>query len=297
MGNSKADSGAGEHALSDVVDTDRTLSPVLLVDSDAEFQARFASNLGKFGCRLEILVDPARLDSALKSLEPAVLVISTDNQEANAIELTADLRASVRWADLPIFVVGNRLATKVKLSAYEVGADAALSKGNGLGELTARTLGCVRRRAERPADAARAPAVREDDAESAIGVPDVVVVEDDTTLQEMLRYSLSNQGYEIVAYANGRVALDELLAMETDGRRPVVLLDVDLPGLDGFRILQELTANRPGDFQVIITTMHSSEAAQVLAIESGALDYIVKPVSMPVTLAKVERLVNGGSGG
>ena len=296
MGNSKTDRAAGGPPVSDLVNADLRQSPVLLVDSDPEFQARFEANLGKFGCRLEILVDPAKLDFALKSLEPAVLVISADNQEANALELTADLRASVRWADLPIFVVGNRLATKVKLSAYEVGADAALSKGTGLGELTARSLGCVRRWAERPPDAARAPVVEGAESESAIAVPDVVVVEDDTTLQEMLRYSLSNQGYEIAAYSNGRVALDALLVMETGGRRPVVLLDVDLPGLDGFRILQELTSNRPGAFQVIITTMHSSEAAQVLAIESGALDYIVKPVSMPVTLAKVERLVNAGSG-
>jgi DNA-binding response OmpR family regulator len=270
---------------------------VLLVDSDPEFQGRFATSLKKFGCRLESLVDPARLDSMLKSLEPAVLVVSVDNQEANAIELVADLRASVRWADLPIFVVGNRLATKVKLSAYEVGADAALSKGTGLGELTARTLGCVRRQSERAERPEPEPAGRVADSEPVTGVPDVVVVEDDSTLQEMMRYSLSNHGYELVAYSNGRVALDALLALETGGRRPVVLLDVDLPGLDGFRILQELTANRPGDFQVIITTVHSSEAAQVLAIESGAMDYIVKPVSMPVTLAKVERLVNGGAAG
>ena len=124
----------------------------------------------------------------------------------------------------------------------------------------------------------------------------MVVVEDDPALIEMLNYSLSNQGYRLEFHANGREALEALLEMRTGARRPVVLLDVDLPGMDGFRILQELSANRPGHFQVIMATMHRSEAAQVLAIESGALDYIVKPISIPITLAKIERLVQAGGG-
>ncbi len=122
-------------------------------------------------------------------------------------------------------------------------------------------------------------------------VPDVIVIEDDKALLEMLEYALRNRGYSIHAFSNGLEALAALRKLETGDKRPVVLLDVDLPGLDGFRVLQEIGLARPGAYQVILCTVHSSEAAQVLGIQSGAIDYLVKPLRMPIVLAKVERLV------
>jgi len=263
---------------------------VLLVDSDEEFRESFAQRLEPLGCSVDSIPDFSDLEDALLCRRPAVLVLSDDGTGISAIDLVATLRASDRWKLLPIFVVGRRLGTETALRAYGAGADAALSKtrASDLTELAARVRGAVHRTDEQPV--VPAPAIPAADSESA---PDVVVVEDDPTLIEMLAYSLSNQGYEVVFYADGREALEGLLTMHTGNRRPVVLLDVDLPGMDGFRILHELSRQRPGAFQVVMATMHSSEAAQVLAIESGALDYVVKPMSMPITLAKVERLLQG----
>ncbi len=102
---------------------------------------------------------------------------------------------------------------------------------------------------------------------------------------------MTNRGYRTLSLPNGLDALRTLCELNTAGRRPVVLLDVDLPGLDGFRILHELNGCRPGDYQVILCTVHSSEATQVLGIQSGAVDYIVKPFRMPIVLAKVDRLL------
>jgi DNA-binding response OmpR family regulator len=131
-------------------------------------------------------------------------------------------------------------------------------------------------------------------AASAASVPDVIVVEDDPSLLEMLRYALTNRGFSTLSFSNGLDALRAMREMDTAGRHPVVLLDVDLPGLDGFRILHELSGARPGLFQVILCTVHSSEATQVLGIQSGAIDYLVKPLRMPIVLAKVERLLGRG---
>ena len=126
-------------------------------------------------------------------------------------------------------------------------------------------------------------------------VPDVIIVEDDPSLLEMLRYALTNRGYQTLSFSNGLDALRAMREMDTAGKQPVVLLDVDLPGIDGFRILHELSGSRPGDYQVILCTVHNSEATQVLGIQSGALDYLVKPLRMPIVLAKVGRLVGRGS--
>ncbi len=268
-------------------------APVLLVDGDEDFGQAFALRLKRLGCRMVSLADFSNLEEELLSQRPAALVLSDDGPGVPAVELVATLRACDRWKQLPIFVIGQRLGTETALRAYAAGADAALSKtrASGLTELTARVLGAVRRAGD---ETARRGATSHP---AGARVPDVVVVEDDAALIEMLTYSLSNQGYELLFYDNGREALEGLLQMATGDRRPVVLLDVDLPGMDGFRVLQELSEERPGDFQVIMATMHSGEAAQVLAIESGALDYIVKPLSIPITLAKVERLLRAGAAG
>jgi DNA-binding response OmpR family regulator len=270
------------------VDSPSQAVAALVYDPDAEFVETLAGRMSSLGCHIESVTDPEHLEEALREHDPACLVLSRDERECDALAILGTLRASADWAAIPIFVMGRRLGTDAALEAFGAGADAALSKtrSEGLAELAARILGATRREVESTIPPIAPPAD-----EPSYDVPDVVVVEDDVALIEMLNYSLGNQGYKLAFFSNGREALEALLEMPTGSRKPVVLLDVDLPGMDGFRVLHEISSNRPGDFQVIMATMHSSEAAQVLAIESGALDYIVKPISLPITLAKIDRLV------
>lgn len=260
----------------------------LVFDSDAEFVEALAKRMSGLGCHVESVSEHERLEASLRLHHPACLVLSRDEPGVDVLATLAALRASADWAAIPIFVTGRRLGTDAALDAFGAGADAALSKtrSEGMAELAARILGATRRDTDTEPLPLRSAAD-----EPAGDAPDVVVVEDDVALIEMLTYSLANRGYRLAFFSNGREALKALLDMRTGSCKPVVLLDVDLPGMDGFRVLQELSANRPGDFQIIMATMHRSEAAQVLAIESGALDYIVKPISLPITLAKIDRLV------
>jgi CheY-like chemotaxis protein len=118
-------------------------------------------------------------------------------------------------------------------------------------------------------------------------VPDVVVVEDDPSLTEMLRYALQATGFTCQHYGAGPEALEALLALNTGSRRPVVLLDVDLPGLDGFSLYERLRAARPETFAVVFFTSHAAEAEQLRAYRAGALDYVTKPVNMRILMAKI----------
>ncbi|MBM4194194.1 MAG: response regulator transcription factor [Gemmatimonadetes bacterium] len=69
--------------------------------------------------------------------------------------------------------------------------------------------------------------------------------------------------------------------------RPIVLLDVDLPGLDGHSLHEKLRVERPGQFEVVYLTVHGTEAEQLRGLQSGALDYLLKPVSLRVLTAKL----------
>ena len=127
--------------------------------------------------------------------------------------------------------------------------------------------------------------------EVAATVAEVIFVEDDAALAELLEYGLQSRGYRFLSYRNGREALRELLTLDVQGTRPLLLLDVDLPGLDGYSVFDALQRERPGTYRVVFTTVHGTEEEQLRGLEAGALDYMVKPISLRVALEKIKRWV------
>jgi DNA-binding response OmpR family regulator len=128
-------------------------------------------------------------------------------------------------------------------------------------------------------------------ADTPVTAPEVIYVEDDAALAELLEYGLRSQGYRFLAFRNGREALGALLALDVQGTRPLLLLDVDLPALDGYSIVGALERDRPGVYRVVFTTVHGTEEEQLRGLEAGALDYLVKPISLRVALEKIKRWV------
>ncbi len=120
--------------------------------------------------------------------------------------------------------------------------------------------------------------------------PDVIIVEGDTALAEMLEYSVANAGRPSRTFRNGDAAIDYLLNDLPPAHAPVVLLDLDLLGSEGFLGLQKVVEARP-DSRVIVLSAQGAERDQIRALRAGAIDYLVKPLSIPVLIAKVERLL------
>ncbi len=118
-------------------------------------------------------------------------------------------------------------------------------------------------------------------------MPRIVVVEDDQVSAEMLCYAIQVSGQEVERFSNGLVALEALLAMDVHGQPVLVLLDVDLPGMDGHTVHERLRVQRPGVFSVVFLTAHGRDTEQFRAIKGGALDYLVKPVNLRLVAAKL----------
>lgn len=117
--------------------------------------------------------------------------------------------------------------------------------------------------------------------------PDVVIVEDDPVLTDLMSYAVATRGLTSVAYENGPAALQGLLTMRTHRRQPIVLLDIDLPGLDGFSLFERLQLERPGSFRVAFVSVRSGEADQLRALRAGAIDFLTKPLSLRILFAKL----------
>ncbi|HEX9013182.1 MAG TPA: response regulator transcription factor [Anaerolineaceae bacterium] len=110
----------------------------------------------------------------------------------------------------------------------------------------------------------------------------ILVVEDEVSLQETLAYNLKHQGYEVEAVGDGNNALDAARR----GHPDLILLDVMLPGMDGFEVCRVLRQemNTP----ILILTARDDEIDRVVGLELGADDYITKPFSMRELLARVK---------
>ena len=110
----------------------------------------------------------------------------------------------------------------------------------------------------------------------------ILVVEDEPTLQETIAYNLEKQGYEVEIVGDGRAALEAARTLNPD----LLLLDIMLPGLDGFEITRIL--RREMNVPIIMLTARDDEIDRVVGLEMGADDYLTKPFSMRELMARVK---------
>ena len=120
----------------------------------------------------------------------------------------------------------------------------------------------------------------------------LLLVEDDAAVAGVVAYHLRAAGYHVEHAADGRLAWRRIERQRWD----LVLLDVMLPGIDGFEICrrlraQEAQAGPGGHVPVIILSARTTEAERVLGLELGADDYLLKPFSMLELTARVRALL------
>lgn len=127
--------------------------------------------------------------------------------------------------------------------------------------------------------------------EDSTRAPDVIIVEDDAAFSDLLEYALGQEGYTYRIVRSGTEALALLRAIPVVSQKPLVLLDLDLPGLSGHAVHEAVRLERPRDFVVVFLSAHTGDADQVRALRAGATDYLTKPVSLRVLLSKLPRWV------
>jgi two-component system alkaline phosphatase synthesis response regulator PhoP len=115
-----------------------------------------------------------------------------------------------------------------------------------------------------------------------------LVVEDDPDIVELIDHYLRAEGFEVESVADGRLALERLRS----GGYGVLILDLQLPGLDGLRVCAELRRDkRTSALPIVMLTARGDEADRVVGLEVGADDYIVKPFSPKELVARVRALL------
>ncbi len=116
----------------------------------------------------------------------------------------------------------------------------------------------------------------------------ILVVEDEEDIQELIRYNLEKESYRVTCAGSGEAALESVVKDIPD----LVILDLMLPGIDGLSVCRELRASdRSRTVPVLMLTAKDDEADIVTGLELGADDYMTKPFSPRVLLARVRALL------
>ncbi len=116
----------------------------------------------------------------------------------------------------------------------------------------------------------------------------ILVVDDEEDILELVRHHLIKDGYEVVAADSGENALDKIREVKPD----LVILDLMLPGLDGLEVSKRFKGNPElQHIPIIMLTAKGEEADVVTGLELGADDYVTKPFSPRVLLARVKAVI------
>jgi len=115
----------------------------------------------------------------------------------------------------------------------------------------------------------------------------VLIVDDEPDIIDLLGYNLRKDGYDVLSAGDGNAALEE------SGKNPdLIILDVMMPGLDGFEVCRRLKENpKTASIPVMFLTARSTELDEVMGLEIGADDFIQKPISPRKLLVRVKAML------
>ncbi|MCC0179227.1 response regulator [Waterburya agarophytonicola K14] len=120
--------------------------------------------------------------------------------------------------------------------------------------------------------------------------PLVLIVDDDRTMRSLLNLAMEEEGYRVAEAENGQQCLAEYTYLKPD----LILLDAVMPDIDGFTCCQKIRSLPGGDrLPILIITVLDDQESVEQAFETGATDYITKPIHWSVLSQRVRRLLDG----
>jgi two-component system alkaline phosphatase synthesis response regulator PhoP len=116
----------------------------------------------------------------------------------------------------------------------------------------------------------------------------ILVVDDEENIRELVRYNLAREGYQVSTVGSGEEALKQARSKVPD----LIILDLMLPGIDGLDVCKQLKSDtRTAHIPIVMLTVKGEESDIVVGLELGADDYITKPFSPAVLLARIKAIL------
>lgn len=252
---------------------------ILLVDDEEEQDLLVRAVLERPGRRIITAATRAEAREILDRERVALILLDLllgDGDDGRSMLL--ELRERPETAEIPVIIISGKSGPQAKSECFSLGATGFLEKPVDTDLLSAVVAAQLRGAVGQPA-AAPPP-------QGSGGC--VMIVEDDDLVASVLRHRLEREGLCIRHFRDGVAALE---AIKMEPFR-LAILDVKVPGMDGFEVLAQLRAHpSTAAIPVIMLTSLGGEREVLRGFQLGANDYILKPFSPVEVLARVKRLL------
>ncbi len=269
---------------------------VLIVDDDLQNVKLMKAKLQNRGYEL---LEAYSGEDALKKVEtspPDLILLDIMMPGIDGYEVVKRLRKEPKNKDVPIIMVTALDGMEDKIRGFEAGADEFLTKPVNSVELLARIKSMLRMRQFQEQLSIRAESeahfggslLKKAHVADPISSQRVLVVEDDERDIKLIRNFLNGENYELIVAQTGEEALSIIFNEKID----LVLLDILLPGMDGFELCQRLReTDKTKDIQIVIISCLSDLETRLRGLEEGVDDYLVKPINCREINARVNALL------
>ncbi len=253
---------------------------IVAVDDDPTVIPALEMFLGWYGARV-IETDAIRLWDTLAASDPSLVLLDVEMPGVSGTDLCRALRSDPVWRELPIVFLTGASDPSILRDLLGAGADDCITKPVGEAALALRLARVLQARDRaRPATSGTSEGA------------EILVVDDDPVIADILLRALAARGHRATWIDEGAAAA-EALESWTGTPPKVVLLDIDLPGLDGYGVLRRAAASGAlRGTRFIVLTGRSSESETIRALELGAFDHVAKPFSIPVLMQRVRRALD-----
>lgn len=269
---------------------------VLIVDDDPKNMKLMKGMLGDGNYRIFEAFDGIEALERTAIVRPDLILLDVVMPGLDGYEVTRRIKADPSTQSLPIILVTALESPEDKIRGLEAGAEEFLTKPVNAVEIETRIRSMlklkqyrdqldIRTRLKRQLYAAEpAPA----DSKSAEHAARVLLVEDDEKDLKLLLNGLENQALAVDTVRTGQEAIERLQA----GNYDLVLLDILLPGVDGFEVCRRIKQmEETRDIQVVLITCLDDLENRIKGAELGADDYLIKPVDARELQARVKVLL------
>jgi len=275
----------------------RPYSRILVVDDDPMNVKLVTALLKKDGYEIFTAGNGVEALDEVRQQQPDLILMDVMMPIMDGYQATRELKDDPLTAGIPIIMITALNGTEDKVHGLRCGADEFLTKPVNSAELLARTKSMLRLKQYQDQLLLRTRSEKafnnQPDPAATVGTglsarPKVLLVEDSEKDVRLLSGQIKDQGYDVHVAHDGEEALQKIMSSAID----LVLLDIFLPGMDGFEVCQHLKAQADTrDIQVVLITCLKDLEGKVKGMELGADDYLVKPIDSRELAARVKALL------
>ncbi|WP_084242839.1 response regulator transcription factor [Planomicrobium okeanokoites] len=273
---------------------------VLVIDADANFAAAVKETLEAQGVSVVIALDGKKGLEFFNTLLPQMVIVDRNLPDADGFDLVTQIHEAAKTRFLPIAVISADDRIENRIQAMEIGATDFIAKPVDMAFLTAyvrnrlRSQEAISQGTLYDGLTAAAQIIHDKDEKELKRHLNIIIVDDDSLVRKLITKQFAGWKPEefdlhIAEYPEGASFV------ESDWYKPeenyMILLDGVMPKMDGLEVLNHVRSRYPHDNIIIsMLTSRNNEADIVLALKSGADDYIVKPFYAQEVVARVQRL-------